>query len=144
MIAASGEHDDHPFPSCSEGMLLVLAYLTILNLPKPPRLLLVEEPENGIHPRRLADILTILKELVAEQKECQVILTTHSPYVLDHFQPEEVTLCRKGSDGAICVRRLSESQTVNDQKDIFTLGEIWASEGDEALMEKSSEVMALP
>lgn len=118
----------------SDGMLLVLAYLTVLYLPQPPRVLLIEEPENGIHPKRLQDVLSILRELVGEQSQCQVILTTHSPYVVDLFQPEEVTLCQKTADGSVAVRRLSESQAVREQLDVFTLGEIWTAEGDEGLV----------
>jgi energy-coupling factor transporter ATP-binding protein EcfA2 len=127
-----------PAAQVSDGVLLVLAYLAILYLPKPPRVLLVEEPENGIHPKRLQDVLNILRELVAEQSQTQVILTTHSPYVVDLFKPEEVTLCRKGSDGSISVRRLSESRAVREQLDVFTLGEIWTGEGDDALAEPAA------
>jgi len=119
----------------SDGLLLVLAYLAVLHLPEPPRVLLVEEPENGIHPSRLKDILSIVRELVKEQSHTQVILTTHSPYVIDLFKPEEVTLCRKGDDGAVSVHRLSKSKTVAEQIDVFTLGEIWTGEGDDALAE---------
>lgn len=123
----------------SDGVLLVLAYLTILHLPQPPRVLLIEEPENSVHPKRLQDVLTILRELVQEQKHTQVILTTHSPYVVDLFKPDEVTLCRKQEDGSIAVRRLSESKTVREQMDYFTLGEIWTAEGDEALAQPASQ-----
>ncbi len=115
-------------------VLLVLAYLAILYQPEPPRLLLIEEPENGIHPNRLKDILSILRELVAEQSHTQLVMTTHSPYVVDLFKPEEVTLCQKQADGSVAVRRLSESKTVREQLDVFTLGEIWTAEGDDALL----------
>lgn len=116
-------------------MLLVLAYLTVMHLPQPPRVVLVEEPEKGIHPKRLQDVLAILRELVSQQKQTQIILTTHSPYVVDLFEPEEVTLCQKQPDGSVAVRRLSESRAVREQLDVFTLGEIWTAEGDEALVE---------
>ena len=122
----------------SDGVLLVLAYLTILHFPQPPRVMLVEEPENGIHPKRLQDVLSILRDLVNEQTRTQVVMTTHSPYVVDQFKPEEVTLCQKQKDGSICVRRLSESGPVRDQLDVFTLGEIWTAEGDEALAERAA------
>jgi len=114
-------------------MLLVLAYLCLLYLPEPPRVILVEEPENGVHPARLKEVLGILQELVKGQSHTQVIMTTHSPYVLDMFKPEEVTLCTKQTDGSIAVRQLSNSKKVLDQLDVFTLGEIWTAEGDEAL-----------
>jgi predicted ATPase len=119
-----------PASQASDGTLLVLAYLSILYLPKPPRLLLVEEPENGIHPKRLHDILEILRNLVHEQPHTQVILTTHSPYGLDLFKPEEVTLCTKLDTGEIKTTRMSDSPVVLQQLDVFTLGEIWTSEGD--------------
>ncbi len=126
-----------PASQVSDGVMLVLAYLAILYLPDPPCVLLVEEPENGIHPKRLQDVLKILRELVEKQSHTQVILTTHSPYVVDLFEPEEVTLCRMEDDGAISVRRLSESKSVREQLDVFTLGEIWSAEGDDALAESA-------
>jgi len=122
-----------PASQASDGTLLVLAYLAILYLPQPPRVLLVEEPENGVHPKRLRDVLGVLKELVHEQSHTQVVLTTHSPYVVDLFSPEEVTLCTMQSNGEVKTTRLSESPTVRQQIDVFTLGEIWTSEGDTAL-----------
>ena len=118
----------------SDGVLLVLAFLSLRYLPQPPRLLLIEEPENGVHPSRLADVVAILKELSSEQPQTQVILTTHSPYLLDMFSPDEVSLCRKEDDGSVSVHRLSESELVRKQLNVFTLGEIWTAEGDEALI----------
>ncbi len=130
-----------PAAQVSDGMLLVLAYLTILYLPHPPRVLLIEEPENGIHPKRLQDVLQILRDLIAEQRHTQIILTTHSPYVVDQFQPDEVSLCHKEKDGSVVVHKLSESRTVKEQIDVFTLGEIWTAEGDKALAETSSPLV---
>lgn len=131
---------DEPLPASqmSDGALLVLAYLTVLYLPQPPRVLLIEEPENGIHPKRLADVLEILKQLVDGQQHTQVILTTHSPYVVDLFKPEDVTLCHKENDGSVSVHRLSNSKAVREQLDVFTLGEIWTAEGDDALADTAS------
>lgn len=122
-----------PASQASDGTLLVLAYLAILYLPEPPRVLLIEEPENGIHPKRLRDVLSVLRELVQEQSHTQVVLTTHSPYALDLFSPEEVTLCTMQGNGEVRTTRLSESPTVMNQTDVFTLGEIWTAEGDDAI-----------
>ncbi len=124
-----------PASQVSDGVLLLLAYLVILYLPqgRRPRVLLVEEPENGVHPKRLRDVVTILRELVHEQSHTQVVLTTHSPYALDLFAPEEVTLCTMQDNGEVKTTRLSESPAVRRQAAVFTLGEIWTSEGDEAI-----------
>jgi hypothetical protein len=130
--------DPIPARQVSDGLLRILAYIAILHLPHPPRVLLIEEPENGIHPIRLKEVLAILRELIKKQARTQVILTTHSPYAVDLFEPEEVTLCKKEDDGSVSVRRLSESQAVRDQQGVFTLGEIWTSEGDESLSQPAA------
>jgi predicted ATPase len=122
-----------PAAHASDGLLLVLAYLALLYLPEPPRILLIEEPENGIHPQGVKKVLSMLREMVREQNRTQVLLTTHSPYVVDCFEPGEVTLCFKGEDGAVTAHRLSDSRAIREQIDIFQLGEIWTAEGDEAL-----------
>jgi len=128
-----------PASQASDGTLLVLAYLSILYLPQPPRLLLIEEPENGIHPKRLREILEILRNLVHEQWHTQVILTTHSPYVLDLFKPEEVTLCTKLDTGEIKTTRMSDNPEVVRQLGVFTLGEIWTSEGDAKIADSKAQ-----
>ena len=124
----------------SDGMLVILAYLALLNLPRPPRLLLIEEPETGLHPKRLQEVLGILRTLLERQNDTQLIMTTHSPYVLDLFAPEEVTLCQRGDDGSISLHPLSQSATVREQIDVFTLGEIWTAEGDEALTRRIADI----
>ena len=122
-----------PVAQASDGSLLVLAYLTLLHLPDPPRVILVEEPENGIHPKRLEEVLKILRQLIESQNRTQIIMTTHSPYLLGFFKPEEVTLCKKGPDGSVSVHPLGLSPDLKKQLDVFSLGEIWTAEGDEAL-----------
>ncbi len=128
-----------PASQASDGTLLVLAYMTILYLPQPPRLLLIEEPENGIHPQRLRNIIEVLRNLVQEQSYTQVVLTTHSPYGLDLFKPEEVTLCTKLETGEIKTTRMSDSPVVLQQLDVFTLGEIWTSEGDMKIAQSENQ-----
>jgi predicted ATPase len=126
---------DHLLPAsqASDGMLLVLAYIALLQRPQPPRVILVEEPENGIYPKRLREVLAMLRELVEKDGKTQVLLTTHSPYILDFVKPEEVTLCTRQEDGLVTVHPLAASKTVRELLDVFTLGEIWTSEEDEKL-----------
>lgn len=76
----SVSQDGTPYSSrvVSEGTLRVLALCAILVNPKPPSLLALEEPENGVHPRRVELIAEMLTNL-ALQRGRQVIVTTHSP-----------------------------------------------------------------
>jgi predicted ATPase len=91
----------------SEGTLYFLALLCIINQPDPPKLLLLEEPEKGIHPRRIKEVIEFIRQLAAE-KGVQVIMTTHSPLVLNEFNdsPECVFIFDKDDEGATHVKNL--------------------------------------
>ena len=91
----------------SEGTLYFLALLCIINQPNPPKLLLLEEPEKGIHPRRIREVMDFIFRL-AEEKDIQIILTTHNEHVLDDFatRPESVFVFDKDEEGATYVRNL--------------------------------------
>ncbi len=82
--------------SLSEGTLYFLSLLCIIHQPEPPKLLLLEEPEKGIHPRRIRETMDLIFELAAE-KNIQVILTTHSTAVVDTFAdiPEAVYIVER-------------------------------------------------
>ncbi|MVM39413.1 AAA family ATPase [Spirosoma sp. HMF3257] len=91
----------------SEGTLYFLALLCIINQPNPPKLLLLEEPERGIHPRRIREVMDFIFRL-AEEKDIQIILTSHNEHVLDDFstRPEAVFVFDKDEEGATYVRNL--------------------------------------
>jgi predicted ATPase len=91
----------------SEGVLYFLILLCIINQPNPPKLLLLEEPEKGIHPRRIREVMDFIFRL-AEEKDVQIILTTHNEHVLDEFatRPEAVFVFDKDEEGATYVRNL--------------------------------------
>ncbi len=66
----------------SDGTLRFLLLLTVLATPNPPPLIAIDEPESGLHP----SMLPIIAELAAEAAtRTQVILSTHSPQMLDAF-----------------------------------------------------------
>jgi predicted ATPase len=66
----------------SDGTVRMLCWAVILNSPKLPSLIVIEEPELGIHPAWMPILAEWIKR--AAQKT-QVIVTTHSPDLLDHF-----------------------------------------------------------
>ena len=119
---------DLPASQAAEGMLYILGYLALMYLPSPPRVLLIEEPENGIHPNRVGDIVRILRRLVESHPVTQVVMTTHSPYLVDAFQPEEVTWCRRNEAGDVVLTRLDTLSEVERSLSVFSLGEIWTGE----------------
>jgi Predicted ATPase len=72
--------DGIPFSSrvVSEGTLRVLALCAIAVNPRPASLVAFEEPENGVHPRRIESIADLLTSMVMSGKT-QLVVTTHSP-----------------------------------------------------------------
>lgn len=100
----------------------------------------VEEPENGVHPSGIEQVANRLRGLCS--RYTTVIITTYSPHLLDFFTPAEVSLCSIAEDGQVSLHRLSESDVVKEQSKVFTLGEIWVAEGDEALMVGAKEKLS--
>jgi predicted ATPase len=94
----------------SEGTLRVLALCAIAVNPWGGSLIAFEEPENGVHPRRLELIAQLLLSLSLEQKR-QVVVTTHSPLfcdaVLKHARsrPKDIGLFNVRREGAATVVR---------------------------------------
>jgi predicted ATPase len=85
-----------PIPSrvLSEGTLRILGLLALGGAKEPPALIGFEEPENGIHPRRIRMVADLLKNRVATG-ETQLIVTTHSPILPDMLSNEDLFICRK-------------------------------------------------
>lgn len=69
----------------SEGTLRVLALLAITNPIEPVSVVGYEEPENGVHPRRLELVANLLRR-VAERGPTQLLINTHSPILPEYFQ----------------------------------------------------------
>jgi predicted ATPase len=72
----------------SEGTRRLTAIFALLAHDPPPSLLCIEEVENGLDPWAVEIVLKHLQS--ASDKGTQVIITTHSPWLLDHVEPESV------------------------------------------------------
>ncbi|HZU95659.1 MAG TPA: AAA family ATPase [Planctomycetota bacterium] len=124
-------------PLISEGILLILTYLTLAHSSGAPRVLLLEEPENAIHPRQLEKIVGTFRRLSTADRPggpVQLIVSTHSPYLLDFVKPEEVLALGRRPNGETIARRLSELPGVPERlADGMTLGELWFNVGEDRL-----------
>jgi predicted ATPase len=85
----NGRHLQLDLDQKAEGFRRFLAYLIALYQTPPKQTLVFEEPEKGIHPAALAALADQFKAC-PEAGRGQVILTTHSPDLLDHFEPEQL------------------------------------------------------
>ncbi len=78
----------------SEGTLRILGILALVGAEEPPTLIGFEEPENGIHPRRIRRIARFLETRMILE-DIQFIVTTHSSLLPDLIPHESLYVCRK-------------------------------------------------
>ncbi len=88
----------------SDGTLMVVAILVLLLSPeKNCPLICIEEPENCLHPKALKTLLMYLKQ---KTTDFQMLITTHSPFLINQVSPEDVTVARVKEDGSTHFERI--------------------------------------
>lgn len=83
-----------PASLVSEGTLRLLGLLALGGVKEPASLIGFEEPENGIHPRRIQLIAEYLKSST-QGGQSQIVVTTHSPLLPDLMPEQSLYACRK-------------------------------------------------
>jgi predicted ATPase len=111
----------------STGTLRIVALLACLRHPKPPTLLVVEEIENGLDPRTLHFLVEEIRA-AGNAGTTQVILTTHSPYLLDLLDLSHLVIVER-EDGQTVFRRPDEKRLAEWSKSfspgrLYTMGRL--------------------
>jgi len=107
----------------SDGTMKMLAYLTVLNDPEPPRFIGIEEPENFLHPRLLPELA---EECRAAAESSQLLITSHSPFLLNAMRPEEVRVLYRDEQGFTQVVRAYDIQGIREFVAAgASLGHLW-------------------
>lgn len=104
----------------SDGTMRFICLVTALLQPEMPSLIVIDEPELGLHPYAI-DILAELMK--AASKKTQVIVSTQSPALVDSFEPEDVVVVNR-KEGASTFERLDKKSLKNWLKE-YSLGELW-------------------
>jgi predicted ATPase len=125
---------EYPAEQASDGFLRMLAVFSLKYFPHPPRIVTLEEPEDGVHPQLISHVLGHLKSLAdrKDPEKIQVFMTSHSPYVLNEFseRPECVHIFEKGRHDAVPkIIPLAERRQVLSAALGLTrsLGDLWYS-----------------
>lgn len=107
----------------SDGSLRVFALVTLLNLPREllPHVVLLDEPELGLHPTSIALVGEMIKALAVD---VQVIVATQSPLLVDVFDLEEIVVF-EANDGRTSCRRLATEDHRRWLDQDYSLGELW-------------------
>jgi len=107
----------------SDGTLRLLALTLLAYMPKVEGVFLVEEPENGIHPRAVETVFQSLSSVYS----AQVLLATHSPVVLSIAKADQVLCFAKTPEGATDVLRGSDHPRLREWRGETDLGTLFAS-----------------
>jgi predicted ATPase len=127
------KYSDHHIPATeiSDGTLRILAFLTAIYQKDTPSIICFEELENGVHPwllHKLVELLQIVATEGISGKPVQVLITTHSPLLLNYVKPEQVRAVELDKEGKTQVHKLP-TDSVRFQKALEAydndLGELW-------------------
>ena len=108
--------------SISDGTLRFIALATLFLQPGSfrPSVILVDEPELGMHPYAITLLASLMK---LASVETQVIVATQSSLLLDHFEPEDVLVADR-IDGGTQFTRLDSAKLESWLED-YSLGQLW-------------------
>lgn len=107
----------------SDGSLRFFALVTLLNLPPDmlPKVMVLDEPELGLHPAAVSLIGSMIEALA---DRCQVIVATQSPLLVDAFDLSEIVVMEL-EKSETKVRRLDRADYVRWLDENYTTGELW-------------------
>jgi len=109
----------------SDGTLRVAGIITALLQEPPVRVIGIEEPELTVHPGAVSLLVDYLKQAC---RRSQVIVTTHSPEILDLVEPSDIRVVLRAG-GVTSVARLHAHQRDAVKQGLMTLGELVRTEG---------------
>jgi predicted ATP-dependent endonuclease of OLD family len=116
----------------SEGTFKTLALIFYI-LTDESNLLLIEEPEVCIHHGLLNSVITLVK---SQSSLKQIVISTHSDYVLDHLEPEDLIIITREEDKGTVAKPLTKTLSKNDYKalreyleETGNLGDYWREGG---------------
>lgn len=118
-----------------DGFYLATESGAIIAAQKIDGLILLDEIENGINPYLTERIILSLRNLV-EKSNRQIIITTHSPVMLNDFMPEEIVFLWRDKDGSVHARDFFDTEEMREALSFLNPGEIWENYGKDTILTK--------
>jgi predicted ATPase len=97
--------------------------------------ILLDEIENGINPYLAEKIIGLLRDMI-KKSERQIIVTTHSPIILNEFKPEEIIFLWKDETGASHCGKMFATEKMRYPLNALSPGEIWVNLEKEQILER--------
>lgn len=115
---------DHLFGphQISDGTLRAMALVTLLAQPPEglPSLMVLDEPEIGLHPYAIEIVADLMRSASAY---CPLIVATQSVAIVNHFAPEDIVTVTREESQSKFSRRSAES--LKDWLADYSIGELW-------------------
>jgi predicted ATPase len=119
-----------PADLLSEGTLFAFGMHAVLNQRNRPRMVILDDIDRGLHPKAQRALIQQLTEIADSCAGVCLIVSTHSPYILDEVPAEAVRVVR-AFDGATQLRALVDHPEWQEWKSSMTSGEFWTYVGED-------------
>jgi predicted ATPase len=108
----------------SDGTIRFIALATLLLQPENliPNVIIIDEPELGLHPVAIGQLAGMIKEAA---KHTQVIVATRSPGLVDEFEPNQVTILESDKEKGYSTARKLDEKALADWLESYSLSELW-------------------
>ena len=104
----------------SDGTIRLIALITLLLQPNLPELIVIDEPELGLHPYAISILAALLKSV---SLKTQIIVSTQSVTLVDQLDPEHLIVVDRHEDQSV-FKRINETE-LESWLEEYSLGELW-------------------
>jgi len=106
----------------SDGTLRFIALAALLMQPEPPAVIVIDEPELGLHPFAIGKLAGMIQ---GASVRSQVIVATQSPGLISHFAPEDILVMDKSEEENQTIFKRLDSASLNCWLQDYSLGDLW-------------------
>ncbi|GAA4848926.1 AAA family ATPase [Algivirga pacifica] len=106
----------------SDGTLRFIALATVLMQPIPPSVIVIDEPELGLHPMAITKLAGMIQ---AVSQTAQVIISTQSVNLVDCFEPDDIVTVDRDSHNSESIFQRLEEKELDLWLQEHSLGDLW-------------------
>lgn len=118
-----------PSEQLSRGTLFALGLATVLHW-RPPRVLLLDDIDQGLHPMAQRTLVITLRRCLERHPQMQIVAASHSPFVLDVLAGHEVFIAGAASPISAKIVRLDQHPAWAERSHYLHPGELWVAIGE--------------
>jgi predicted ATPase len=127
-----------PVSQISDGLLRLIAFVAIsIKKSNCGGMFLFDEIEDGINPYLTEKVIGLLRDIIKESGQ-QIIVTTHSPVMVDDINPEELIFLWKDDAGAVQGKKMFDTEKMRESLEFLMPGEIWVNYGKDVIVSRLS------